>query len=238
LRINTSLVQDAVESKAEKLKNQSARSAQLDFHSFLWMSVPTVAVPVDFNQEIAKIKLFLESFCIDDELYYQPMLKQLSQRLQSHLEVDMDHVAQTDADLAANIESNTKRYANLFYRVVDDMMPDSDSPPEDTCSPLEVLLYHRAARDRAEEQVSSYPAALLRRYTLSFKPRDKLPEISVRQIKASTVGKMVKVRGMVTRVSNVKPLAVVAAYHCDKCGSEVFQDVFWLTRSRRKHGLL
>lgn len=49
--------------------------------------------------------------------------------------------------------------------------------------------------------------------------------MSVREIKGSLVGKMVKIKGMVTRVSNVKPLAVVAAYSCDKCGHEVFQDV-------------
>jgi DNA replication licensing factor MCM7 len=52
-----------------------------------------------------------------------------------------------------------------------------------------------------------------------------MKEMSVREIKGNFVGKMVKVKGMVTRVSNVKPLAVVAAYSCDKCGSEVFQDV-------------
>ena len=49
--------------------------------------------------------------------------------------------------------------------------------------------------------------------------------MSVREVKGSLVGKMVKIRGMVTRVSNIKPMAVVAAYSCDKCGSEVFQDV-------------
>jgi DNA replication licensing factor MCM7 len=49
--------------------------------------------------------------------------------------------------------------------------------------------------------------------------------MSVREIKGSLVGKMVKIKGMVTRISNVKPLVVVAAYSCDKCGSEVFQDV-------------
>ncbi|KAJ3271982.1 Mcm2-7 hexameric complex component [Terramyces sp. JEL0728] len=49
--------------------------------------------------------------------------------------------------------------------------------------------------------------------------------VSVRQVKGDMVGKMVKIKGMVTRVSNVKPLCVVSAYSCDSCGHEVFQDV-------------
>lgn len=49
--------------------------------------------------------------------------------------------------------------------------------------------------------------------------------MSVRMIKGDSVGKLVSVRGMIIRVSNVKPLAVVSAYSCDSCGNEVFQDV-------------
>lgn len=32
-------------------------------------------------------------------------------------------------------------------------------------------------------------------------------------------------RGIVTRVSEVKPLLQVNAYTCDSCGAEIFQDV-------------
>lgn len=84
-------------------------------------------------------------------------------------------------------------------------------------------------RDQAQQDLENppaeYPARLTRRFSLTFKPRAKSKELSVREIKGSSVGKMVKIKGMVTRVSNVKPLAVVAAYSCDKCGCEVFQDV-------------
>ena len=48
---------------------------------------------------------------------------------------------------------------------------------------------------------------------------------SIREVKGDSVGHMVKVRGMVTRVSNVKPLATVIGYSCDKCGFESFQEV-------------
>jgi DNA replication licensing factor MCM7 len=39
------------------------------------------------------------------------------------------------------------------------------------------------------------------------------------------MGHYVTVRGMVTRVSNVKPKAQVMAYSCDRCGFEIFQEV-------------
>ena len=52
--------------------------------------------------------------------------------------------------------------------------------------------------------------------------------ISVRQIKGDVIGKLAKIKGIVTRVSNVKPLAVVSAYSCDACGNEVFQEVSFM----------
>lgn len=52
-----------------------------------------------------------------------------------------------------------------------------------------------------------------------------MKSLSVRDVKGTSVGKLVKLKGMVTRVSNVKPLAIVSAYSCESCGNEVFQDV-------------
>jgi DNA replication licensing factor MCM7 len=49
--------------------------------------------------------------------------------------------------------------------------------------------------------------------------------LSIRQIRGRSVGHLVKVRGMVTRMGNVKPLATVIGYSCDKCGHESFQEV-------------
>lgn len=49
--------------------------------------------------------------------------------------------------------------------------------------------------------------------------------IAVRQVKAENLGKMVKIRGIVTKTSEVKPLLNVTAYLCDKCGYEIYQEV-------------
>jgi DNA replication licensing factor MCM7 len=39
------------------------------------------------------------------------------------------------------------------------------------------------------------------------------------------IGHLIKVKGMVTRASDVKPQITVCTYTCDVCGSEIFQDI-------------
>ncbi|NXX15712.1 MCM7 factor, partial [Podargus strigoides] len=45
----------------------------------------------------------------------------------------------------------------------------------------------------------------------------------IRAVRAECVGKLVTVRGIVTRVTEVKPMMVVATYSCDQCGAETYQ---------------
>ena len=75
-----------------------------------------------------------------------------------------------------------------------------------------------------------FPAELTRRYTLVFKPRtstdDKpIKALAVRQVRGDHLGHLITVRGIATRVSDVKPIAQVSAYTCDRCGCEIFQPV-------------
>ena len=80
---------------------------------------------------------------------------------------------------------------------------------------------------------SIFPAALTRRYTLNFAPRiasgsssqRSTKALAVRNIKGEHLGRLITVRGITTRVSDVKPAVLVNAYSCDRCGSEVFQPV-------------
>lgn len=53
--------------------------------------------------------------------------------------------------------------------------------------------------------------------------------ISIREVKADTIGKLVTVRGIATRCTEVKPMMVVATYTCDRCGAETYQPVNSLT---------
>lgn len=94
-----------------------------------------------------------------------------------------------------------------------------------------------ALRELVEEEAELFPANLTRRYQLYFKPlssryalqkKETLSSstpLSVRQVKGNYLGRLITVKGIVTRVSDVKPTVLVVAYTCDQCGYEVFQEV-------------
>lgn len=94
-----------------------------------------------------------------------------------------------------------------------------------------------ALKEVAQEESELFPASLTRRYYLYFKPlssqfaytrTEKITSsssFSVRQIKGDHMGRLITVKGIVTRVSDVKPAVMVVAYTCDQCGYEVFQEV-------------
>lgn len=48
---------------------------------------------------------------------------------------------------------------------------------------------------------------------------------AVRQIRGAQLGKLITVRGITTRVSDVKPHILVNAYSCEACGEESFQEI-------------
>ncbi|KAJ8871692.1 hypothetical protein PR048_028019 [Dryococelus australis] len=58
-----------------------------------------------------------------------------------------------------------------------------------------------------------------------FKDATLRKALPIREVKAEHVGKLVTVRGIVTRCTEVKPMMVVATYTCDQCGAETYQPV-------------
>lgn len=60
---------------------------------------------------------------------------------------------------------------------------------------------------------------------LYFRPLSGDNVLAVREVRGAHLGKLITVRGIVTRVTDVKPLLQVNAYTCDVCGAEIFQDV-------------
>jgi DNA replication licensing factor MCM7 len=103
-----------------------------------------------------------------------------------------------------------------------------------TCNSFKDDVLDQGVDDSAQAAPESlFPAALTRRYTLNFKPR--IPSgsssqrvtkaLAVRNVRGEHLGHLITVRGIATRVSDVKPAVLVNAYSCDRCGSEVFQPV-------------
>lgn len=60
---------------------------------------------------------------------------------------------------------------------------------------------------------------------LYFRPPSSAKLKVIREVKADSIGKLVTVRGIVTRASEVKPMMAVATYTCDQCGAETYQPV-------------
>lgn len=60
---------------------------------------------------------------------------------------------------------------------------------------------------------------------VNFKTTSHTKPLSIREVKAESIGKLVTVRGIVTRSTEVKPMMVVATYTCDRCGAETYQPI-------------
>lgn len=81
--------------------------------------------------------------------------------------------------------------------------------------------------------VSTFPPELTRRYHLNFKPltpagasdERSSKALAVRNVRGEHLGHLITVRGITTRVSDVKPAIQIQAFTCDRCGCEIFQPV-------------
>lgn len=158
------------------------------------------------------------------------------------------------SDLVAQIAKNAFHYLEVFSSVVDELMPEPTKDISYTDDVLDVILHQRKLRNLRVSQENAdeinnlrngfsdmdtqdlqapdlmlenmFPPKLTRRYHLYFKPVSGTTKaLAVRDVKGSHVGKYITVRGIVTRVLDVKPSVLVNAYTCDKCGYEVFQEV-------------
>ena len=71
----------------------------------------------------------------------------------------------------------------------------------------------------------NYTSPLLPHSEVYFKEQSRSRPLSVRKVKSDSIGKLVTVRGIVTRATEVKPVMTVATYTCDQCGAESYQPV-------------
>ncbi|KAI4528180.1 MCM2/3/5 family-domain-containing protein [Schizophyllum commune] len=192
-----------------------------------------------FKGELSDLEANLENMSLGDndttfpesmmDLKYMKQLQRIANRDQAKLVVELEDILQMPdgKTLVNNIKGNTLRYVTLFSEVVDSLMPIATKDIGDSDEVIDVILHQRKERNMAIEGGSEegFPDHLLRRYNLYFKPLESDVSYAVRDVRGSHLGKLITVRGIVTRVSEVKPLLLVNAYTCDVCGAETFQDV-------------
>lgn len=72
---------------------------------------------------------------------------------------------------------------------------------------------------------SNIPDSLTRTYQVVFRPFSSTPIQSVREISSNQVGNLIVLKGIITKIGEVKPLLLVGAYSCERCGSEAYQEI-------------
>ena len=54
--------------------------------------------------------------------------------------------------------------------------------------------------------------------------------IPIREVRAEHIGKLVTIKGVVMRCTEVKPMMAVATYCCDMCGTETYKCVWYFVQ--------
>lgn len=197
----------------------------------------------------AKIESFLTKFEVriqseaDDKgiavRKYQNLLQDVANGRCTNFLVELEDLSvfeKTDSSVEGLLDAilnNTYRYAELFAKVIDSILPPADvSPDTSRMEPYEVVRHHResrmAVRGISDENANGplrIPSALMRRYTVNFKGLDRTPSLAVRNIHADAVGHFIRLRGIITRVTEVKPMLAVGTYTCEQCGFEIYQEI-------------
>jgi len=129
-----------------------------------------------------------------------------------------------------DIERNALRYVTIFSDAIDNVMPSRDQTVDVQEDSIDVLADWRVRMQRdlsdptaLPDEKSAIPKELSRRYELKFISRSNVEAVKIRTISAQNIGALVKVKGIVTRITEVRPMMKVATYLCDVCGNEIYQ---------------
>ncbi|CAO3696265.1 unnamed protein product [Rhizopus stolonifer] len=198
-----------------------------------------VTLSVSYADDKANLTQFIQNFkensadLMETEglSKYMQILQQVRDREITNVIIELDDIAAfEDSRLrtVANIKRNTKHYVDLVADVIDTMcseMTSTNPNLSQTDSVLDVIISQRRTNDNSMEMQEQFPPSLTRRFEVFFKPLSDDSPLAVRQINGAQLGQLVTVRGIITRVSDVRPFLQVNTYSCDSCGSEIFQEI-------------
>lgn len=180
------------------------------------------AVNYNYKEDIVKIKEFLTNYKgQEDEPKYIANIDDIAQRRSDELCIYLDDVHDFSAELCDRIESNTQRYLRIFNTCVDQIIPEPSLDFETSFDAINAVRLSSAN----ESQKNQFPPELFRHHSIRFIPQEKQPILPMRNIRAVDIGSLVRLRGLVTRITQVKPLIRIASYTCSQCSEETFQIV-------------
>ncbi|KAL8953871.1 MAG: hypothetical protein Q9222_000317 [Ikaeria aurantiellina] len=183
---------------------------------------------------------------------YMDQLQEVSDRKRNEVLIELDDLDNYEKSfgedmglrLVESIENNANHYVEILSQAVDKIMPKETKEITFKDDVLDIIQSQREKRNEsvmlaAENEIEQpqpdalFPAELTRRYTLAFKPLTpsmandgrNMKALAIRHVRGEHLGHLITVRGIATRVSDVKPAVQVNAYTCDRCGYEIFQTV-------------
>ncbi|KAI0511804.1 hypothetical protein KFK09_012436 [Dendrobium nobile] len=187
---------------------------------------------LDFAADKALAKDFLNNFAdANGEPKYLTLLQDVANRRTRSVQIELDDLfnyKDLDEEFLQRVTENTRRYISIFAEAVDELMPEPTelfSAEDDH----DILMTQRAEdmTDNADnsDPFRRMPPDIKRFFEVYIKAFSKGTPLTIRQVKASNIGQLVKISGIVTRCSDVKPLMQVAVYTCEECGFEIYQEV-------------
>lgn len=194
----------------------------------------------DVEADTAALKTFLTEFYNhspdtgEKQFPYRDRLTKIAHREEVQLQVDMDDVYEFDPQLGMTVQKNLLRYKRTVENLVDELLDSLRTKDVAYRDNLDVYIRSRLLlRDQRQEENPNevrepsnvYPKSLLRRFEVVFKTKSDEKSVMIRKVNASTIGKLIAVKGIVTKATAVKPMMQVATYVCTMCTSETYQPI-------------
>eukprot|EP01068_Selenidium_serpulae_P014688 Selendium_serpulae@DN6127_c1_g1_i4.p1 len=182
-----------------------------------------------YPQHVELLEEFLQEFESPiDGFRYRDQLVKIANSTQSDMKIFMDDVVSffnaedeygdlVEHEVVEGCIRNTRRYLLLFYEAVEAQIKNIRQ--------TQGMQTHQMSRGMENMEKAQLPVSLRVPYSIFFAPPVKMQSLPVREVRASHVGWMCKIEGIVTKVSSVKPRLQVAYYRCGDCNAEAYQPV-------------
>ncbi|CAN4112794.1 unnamed protein product [Withania somnifera] len=186
---------------------------------------------LDFKRDKDLAKDFLSNFADSNgEAKYMNILKDVANHKTKAIEIELEDLADykdLDEEFIRRIAENTRRYITILASAIDELMPEpTEALPDDDHDILMTQRSEEATENTdGSDPKQKIPPEIKRFYEVYIKASSKGRPFTIREVKASYIGQLVRISGIVTRCSDVKPLMQVAVYTCEECGFEIYQEV-------------
>ncbi|KAF5801038.1 putative DNA helicase [Helianthus annuus] len=186
---------------------------------------------VNFSQDKDLATDFLQNFVDGNgEAKYMNILQDVANRKIKAIQIDIEDLfdyKDLDEEFVGRVTENTRRYVDIFADAIDELIPEPTEALQD--DDHDILMTQRAEEGNENADGTDprqrMPPEIKRFYEVYIRASAKGQPFTIREVRASNIGQLVKISGIVTRCSDVKPLMKVAVYTCEECGFEIYQEV-------------